>query len=236
MSNTYSQFKQFTVNQERCAMKVGTDGVVLGVLSDAYEPSYILDIGTGTGLVALMMAQRFSQAVVDAVEIVEEAAQQAEENASNSKFASRIHIYQSDINIYRASHRYDLIVSNPPYFCNSLLNPDEARATARHTQSLSYENLVDAAARLININGVFAVIVPSEAREQLRYLCELSYLHLISETYIRTTERKHPQRIVMQFVNGKAEKLVQHTLTLQDSTGKLTPEFELLTYDFYLDK
>lgn len=236
MSNTYFQFKKFTVNQERCAMKVGTDGVVLGVLASCAEPQRILDIGTGTGLVALMLAQRYAQATIDAVEIVDEAAQQANENAQQSPFAERVNIYKSDINTHETEHKYDMIVSNPPYFVNSLLNPDEARATARHTQSLTYENLVRAVAQLINTDGVFAVIIPSEAKEQMRYLCELSGLRLFSAIYIRTTERKQPKRVVLQFRFGATTDIEQRTLVLQNSDGSLSAEFQALTHDFYLDK
>ena len=237
MSNSYFQFKQFTIHQDRCAMKVGTDGVVVGVLANHPAPYRILDIGTGTGLIALMMAQRFPDALVDAVEIDEQAALQAIENAQSSPFVNRVNIYKSDINDYKCDDFYDLIISNPPYYENSLLNPDAARAVARHTLSLSFDDLSKSVARLINPeSGVFTVIIPADVREQMRYACELNHLYLISITEIRTVERKSPKRVVMQFSPHKSASSSHKILILQNGDGGLTSEFQSLVNSFYLDK
>src|SRR5574344_2567439 len=131
MSNSYFRFKQFSVFQERCAMKVGTDGVLLGAWAKVDAANRILDIGTGTGLVALMLAQR-STAMITAVEIDEEAAIQAEENFCQSPWANRFEVVNSDITSYETDALFDVIVSNPPYFVDSLQCPDGQRSLARH--------------------------------------------------------------------------------------------------------
>ena len=143
MSNSYFQFKQFTVFHDRCAMKVGTDGVLLGAWTRTGQGCSILDIGTGTGLIALILAQRIPDARITAVELDREAALQAAENVRNSPWAARIEVVEADIRQYatRVSHPFDIIVSNPPFFNSSLHSPSEARTQARHTDSLSYAEL-----------------------------------------------------------------------------------------------
>ena len=129
-------FKKFVIHQDHCAMKVGTDGVLLG--SWANGGKRILDIGTGTGLIALMMAQRYTDATIDAVEIDHDAALQAYENVSNTEFANRIKIVETAIQHHSAQDKYNAIVSNPPFFIDSLLNPNAQRSTARHACALKY--------------------------------------------------------------------------------------------------
>ena len=172
MPNDFFSFKQFTIHQDRCAMKVGTDGVLLGVLSpidagyvlssEKENSEYkILDIGTGTGLVAIMLAQRTEgKAKISAVEIDAEAALQARENASNTPW--QIDVYNKSIQdfAHECQEKFDLIVSNPPFFINSLKAPDKSRNTARHTDELSFKDLVDSAEKLLAENGRFTVIIP----------------------------------------------------------------------------
>ncbi|MEE0972800.1 MAG: methyltransferase, partial [Paludibacteraceae bacterium] len=159
MRNSFFRFKQFTVYQDRCAMKVGTDGVLLGVLADVSKATRILDIGTGTGLIALMLAQRQKDAHVDAIEIDEQAAQQAQENIAQSPFCY-IHVHTTALQAYNSTQPYDLIVSNPPYFVDSLKAPNAARNLARHTDSLSFADLLQGAERLLHNDGCFWVILP----------------------------------------------------------------------------
>ena len=237
MSNNYFRFKQFTVWQDKTAMKVGTDGVLLGVLAHcAKTPKRILDIGTGTGVVALIVAQRFAEAMVDAVEIDAAAAEQASANVANSPFAERINVVKSDICAYSANEKYDLIVCNPPYFVNSLLNPDPQRAQARHTLSLTFEALARAAARHLNPDGAFAVVVPTEALPAVAKCCDTVGLGLTAQTNIKTTPRKAAKRVVAHFSFGKSDGITEETLVIESAPMVYMPEFAQLIHDFYLDR
>ena len=177
------RFKQFFVNDDRCAMKVGTDGVLLGcwtpitVHRTPYTihptPFRVLDIGTGSGLIALMLAQRCPNAQIDAIDIDTSAIEQAKENFAQSPFSNQLAAYPSSLQTW-PDHPYDLVVSNPPYFQNSLKNPDEGRKQARHTDSLSYQELLSHSARLLNENGHLALILPAEAEEEALATFELN--------------------------------------------------------------
>ena len=159
-------FKSFTIHQDRCAMKVGTDGVLLGAW--AQGGSRILDIGTGTGIIAMMMAQRFPDADITAIDIDAEACKQAAENVRESVFKGRIIVKEEALQSYCRNHLeqqhplYDSIVSNPPFFVNSLRNPDARRTTARHTDSLSFAELFRSVSRLLSDDGMFSAIIPTD--------------------------------------------------------------------------
>lgn len=162
-------FKKFVIHQDRCAMKVGTDGVLLGAWANG--GSRILDIGTGTGLIALMMAQRFAKATIDAVEIDAEAATQARENVAATAYADRISIAETAIQLYPTHHKYDAIVSNPPFFIDSLINPNAQRTTARHACALKYCELFAAVKALLDSDGEFsAIYLRSVCKRSLRKL------------------------------------------------------------------
>ena len=157
------KFKQFEIHQDRCAMKVGTDGVLLG----AWAPGgkHILDVGSGTGLISLMMAQRFPEAQVLGIDMDGEACEEAAENVAASPFADRVEIECCRLQDYHSAESFDAIVSNPPFFLNSLKNPDSKRTMARHTDSLPFRDLFRGAKMLLSDDGVFSVIVPSEVLE-----------------------------------------------------------------------
>ena len=154
------KFKQFEIHQDRCAMKVGTDGVLLG----AWAPGgkRILDIGSGTGLISLMMAQRCQEAQVIGVDLDAEACDEARENVAASPFADRVSIACCRLQDYESAEKFDAIVSNPPFFLNSLKNPDSKRSMARHADSLPFRDLFLGVKRLLSEEGVFSAIVPSE--------------------------------------------------------------------------
>ena len=237
MSNNYFRFKQFTVWQEKTAMKVGTDGVLLGVLAHcASTPKRVLDIGTGTGLVALIVAQRFTEALVDAVEIDAQASVQATENVAASPFADRINVINTDICAFRPPTKYDLIVCNPPYFVNSLLNPDPQRAQARHTIALTFSQLACSAAKLLNPIGEFAVVLPADMLGEFVKCCLSEDLHMVSQVSIKTTPRKPSKRVVAHFSFDKNKKTEVETLVIESSPMVYTPEFDNLIHDFYLDR
>ena len=169
MANDYFQFKQFTIHQQRCAMKVGTDGTLLGAWAQVpIKSARILDIGTGTGLIALMMAQRFPEATVLGIDIDGEAVNQAQENVVLSPFASRVEIRLQNVLDFEYKEGFDAIVSNPPYFVDALTCPDQQRTIARHTISLTYEGLMKSAYRLLKPDGMFSLVIPSECRDSIR--------------------------------------------------------------------
>ncbi len=228
-------------------MKVGTDGVLLGCIAEAGDAAdahiNILDIGTGTGLVAIMMAQRYENAMVTAVEIDPDAAAQAAENCEASPFAGRIKVERDDIKEFKPSdgETFDLIVSNPPYFTESLQCPDGRRNMARHAVGLTYADLMTAAVRHLSPRGRIAIIIPYDSAAPLTEAAEKAGLALTRQTIIYSNRRKPPRRAVCQFAwEGEATKdgpiLEKNELTLLNLDGSNTTEYQEIAKDFYLDK
>lgn len=235
MSNNSFTFQKFTIHQDRCAMKVGTDGVLLGAW--AHGGKRILDIGTGTGLVAIMMAQRFADAHVTAVEIDHNAALQACYNAKCSPFASRIGIVETSIQNFEVygTQLFDSIVSNPPFFTDSLKNPDSQRATARHADTLTYRDLFTAVKRLLVEDGEFSAIIPSNCLTSFIAEAYLAHLVPIRQLAIRTTPRKQPKRILVSFGHTSSESnATNKEQCLMNPDGSRSDWYINLTSDFYL--
>lgn len=235
MSNNSFTFQKFTIHQDRCAMKVGTDGVLLGAW--AHGGKRILDIGTGTGLVAIMMAQRFADAHVTAVEIDHNAALQACNNANCSPFASRIGIVETSIQNFEVygTQLFDSIVSNPPFFTDSLKNPDSQRATARHADTLPYRDLFTAVKRLLAEDGEFSAIIPSNCLTSFIAEAYLAHLVPIRRLAIRTTPRKQPKRLLVSFGHTSSESnATNEELCLMNPDGSRSDWYINLTSDFYL--
>ena len=236
MSNSYFRFQQFTVHQDRCAMKVGTDGTLLGAW--ARGGRRILDIGTGTGLIALMMAQRFPQAVVTAVDIDEDAVGQASENVAASPFAGRIAVEQADIRTMErpdGDGGYDVIVVNPPYFNKSLKSPDSQRTTARHTDTLTYRQLMEATMRLLADGGELSVVIPTDCKAQLESEALLAGLSKVRECGVRTVPRKPPYRYLLTFARHPAALQVEEGV-VETASGERSAWYRELTQAFYLEK
>lgn len=198
------RFKQFTVEDDRCAMKVGTDGVLLGAWAEISAcESRVLDVGAGCGLVSLMLAQRFPQASITALELDAAAAEQAGENVAASPFVSQIEVVQGDYCRQDFAQPFDVIVSNPPFFEEDLLPPDAERASARHTAAgLTFAMLVGRSAELLRGGGSLQVIVPKTAQNRFHALCNLNELVLVRATDVRTVGRKEPKRVLLHFVKG----------------------------------
>ena len=245
------QFKQFFVRHDRCAMKVGTDGVLLGCWSgyDAaaagsptiphrYHYARCLDIGTGSGLIALMLAQRFPDALIDAIDIDKAAVEQAAENFAASPWSDRLHAYCAKLQEWSIvnSQLYSLIVSNPPYFQNSLKNPDKGRQTARHTDTLSFSELIHHSTRLLSENGILALILPAEAESEVCELAQAEGLSLTRITRVYSKESKPARRILLAFGKSKSRNTapVEDTLVLEDEKGGRSAAYRELTKDFYL--
>ena len=240
MSNPYFQFKQFTIRHDRCAMKVGTDGVLLGAwsMNGTHAPSSpslkVLDIGTGTGLIALMLAQRFPHATIEGIDIDDEAIAQAKENVQESAFAKQINISKNDFtNITQYSNKYNLIVSNPPFYKENTLGRNAARNKARHTSSLSFETLISNASKLLENNGVFCVIIPHSHATEFISLCIENHLYLQRRMDVQSVATKDFNRSMLEFTTSM--KNTEHqTLLLYDSEHNRTPEYTRLTTEFYL--
>lgn len=189
------QFKQFAIEQELCAMKVGTDGVLLGAWAQGGQR--VLDVGTGTGIIALMMAQRYPEAQVMAIDIDEGAVRQAQQNVSQSPFSSRVSVLQQAVQEHQGE--YESIVSNPPFFIDSLQAPDEQRNMARHTSTLSYGELMKAACRLLADDGEFSVVVPFDYRRRMEDEAVFVGFFPSRVCGVKTTERKPAKRYLLAF-------------------------------------
>ena len=235
MANGYFQFKQFTVHQQHCAMKVGTDGTLLGAWALASEsPCRILDIGTGTGLIALMMAQRYPQAKVTAIDIDDGAVRQAKENVSASPFADRINVIKADVLTFEEEEKYDSIVCNPPFFEDSLTCPDPQRTEARHTVSLGYRQLMEVAFRLLKDDGRFSLIIPSDCRERLESEAHLRGFFLSRVCSIQTTPKKAPKRYMIELSKQPVNEVDTTNGILESSPQVRSDWYRELTQEFYI--
>ena len=199
MPNPYFAFKQFTIRHDRCAMKVGTDGVLLGAWTDIRHAHRILDIGTGTGLIALMLAQRCPEASITAIDIDSEAVNQALENIQNSPWKERVEAYLQDIRTYQPQTLFDTIVSNPPYFINSLKCPDNQRNTARHTDTLDMHALLYQASQLLTPDGHFSIVLPAEQTNELVEVAGRVGLYPSRHTAVITRPGLAPKRSLKRF-------------------------------------
>lgn len=228
------RFKQFSVRNDKSAMKVGTDGVLLGAWADVDNASSVLDIGTGTGLIALMIAQR-SIADITAIEIDEDAASEAKQNFAESPWLERLHVEKIDFNEYAATckDKFDLIISNPPYFIDSLKCPDDKRGKARHTDSLSYDNLIQGAAKLLSDNGRICLITPSDVENIIISIATTNELIIIKKTTVYPTQKSAAKRILWQFSKVYSE-CVEDSLYIEIDRHVYTKDYINLTRDFYL--
>lgn len=227
------RFKQFSLYQERCAMKVGTDGVLLGAWAGLDGRQRILDIGTGTGLIALIAAQRCAEARLTAIEIDAEAAAQAADNVALSKWNDRIEVIRADVREFSPQDRFDAIFCNPPFFSNSLHSPDSARNLARHSDTLSFRELTDCASRLLTDDGELHVIIPAEAASDFFGAAATSGLQPHRVTYFRTNSRKPPKRVLMTFGRHCTDS-VTDSLYLYGDDGTETAEYKSLVQNLYL--
>ena len=242
MGNDFFRFKQFTVMQGGAAMKVGVDSVLLGAWACVDHAARILDIGAGTGLLALMMAQRYPDAVIDAVEIDSAASQQAIENVTNSPWSDRIRVICDDFINY-ADHcllRYDLIISNPPYFTASLKPVNAKRNIARHNDSLPHRFLLAGSSKLLTPNGVLAIVLPPDEALNIFDEAAAHGLFFKRSLDVQSLPSKPVYRMLVEFSKTSShscEDGVGERLCIEkaDRSG-LTDEYKQLTKEFYLDK
>lgn len=238
MSNSIFQFKQFNVHQDINQMKVGTDGILLGAWVNCEAKKSILDIGTGTGLLALMVAQKNSKCAVDGVEIDEGACEEAIQNIKESSFGDRINIHKGSIQDYAkdADKKYDLIVCNPPFFTGGTLSNNMGRQAVRHTTKLSHTDLLRSVASMLQPNGHFALIVPF--LEGLRFveMAESYKLHLKHKTKVRSKASSKIERLLLSFCNCDTDAMVEDEIIIYNEDGGNTAAYKQLTKDFYLNE
>jgi tRNA1Val (adenine37-N6)-methyltransferase len=227
------RFRHFEVRQESSAMKVGTDAMVLGALVQSENPSTILDIGTGTGVLALMMAQKFSKAQILAIEIEPSAADEAKINVANSPWSERINVFQSDLKDWVEEQKFELIISNPPFYTDGLLNPNPHRAQARHVFSLPFDLLFSKVANLLQIDGAFWMIAPYADIEMI--FAEAQKVNLWPTKHIEIFGKRDGTaiRAILSFSLDKEKSVEIDQLTIRELDGAYTAEYIAWTIDFH---
>lgn len=235
MADSAFRFKQFTVKHDRCAMKVGTDGVLLGAWASVKGCDNLLDVGTGSGLVAMMLAQRNSSAAITAIDIDEDAFIQAGENFALSPFSNRLNVVHAPFQefVCKVPEQYDLIVSNPPFFANSILPPDAGRADARHSVSLTLEELIRGAYCGLMREGRLAMIIPFDRLTEVEQLSESAGFVMRRLTRVVPVSGKPAKRVLVELSKGQGI-LEESELLIEQSRHHYSPEFVRLVRDFYL--
>ena len=234
-------FKQFQVNQDRCAMKIGTDGVLLGAWTPLINnPFNVLDIGAGTGILSLMLAQRSNAApnnvgIIDAIEIDEDAYEQCVENFEASPWGDKLFCFHAGLDEFvdEPEDEYDLIISNPPFYTDDYKTDNTSRDLARFEDALPFEELIEAAAILLSDNGIFSVIIPFKEEERFVSLCKELDLFPLKITRVKGTPTSEIKRSLLAFCRMEQTPLIDE-LVIEISRHNYTPEYIELTKEFYL--
>ena len=236
MSKKAFQFKEFTVEQDRCAMKIGTDGVLLGAWVDIPEDvNSILDIGTGTGIIALQLAQRSQAEVIDALEIEAGAFEQAVGNFENSEWADRLYCYHASLQEFVGAmdEKYDLIISNPPYYNDTFKDLNKKRALARHTEELSFKELLSGISQILNLEGTAAFIIPYKEEEHFISLAKNIKLFPSKISRYSGNLNSELKRSLIQLKHQETP-LIQEEFFLEHSRHEYSDHYKNLVKDFYL--
>ncbi len=229
-------FKQFAIFQDRCSMKIGTDGVLLGAWADVSNAKTALDIGTGSGVIAIMIAQRTSSATIHAVEIDTEACTQAQENMLNAPWAARLTAFNTSIQDFASTHHhaYDLIISNPPFFTGGTFSNNQNRNSVRHTIKLPHGDLLSAVRTLLSEEGKFCVILPFIEGLRFQELAQSYNLYCTKITEVRPKADKPIERLLLQFERQEHPILKNELIIQYDGINEWTEAYVALTGDFYL--
>ena len=230
-------FKQFAIEQDRCAMKIGTDGVLLGAWAPIdNHPFSILDIGTGTGIIALMLAQRSAAQQIDALEIDEAAYEQATDNFENSPWNDRLFCFHAGLDefIEEPEDEYDLIVSNPPFYSEDYKTENESRDLARFQDAMPFEQLLEAADLLLSEHGIFTVIIPFKEEENFIAFANEFELYPLKITRVKGTPTTEIKRSLLAFSRNETTDLPIDELVIETARHVYTQEYIGLTKDFYL--
>lgn len=238
MANTYFQFKQFTIHHDRCAMKVTTDSCLFGawaareVQSLQLQNLQLLDVGAGSGLLSLMMAQK-NVVIIDAIEIDKEAAHQAEENVGASPWKEHITIITEDVLRWRPTKKYDVIISNPPFYEADLKSDRFTKNVAHHNAGLLLNELLQFIKKHLTTDGVFFLLLPFKRGKDVEELLAVYELHLHKKVTVKQTTEHAPFRLMLQGSNTKAETVVVE-LSIKDNHQQYTQEFTSILKDYYL--
>ena len=238
MSKNEFRFKEFTVSQENCAMKVGTDGVLLGAWVEiSEEVDSIFDIGAGSGLIALQMAQRSEASTIDAIEIEPKAFEQAVENFENSPWGDRLYCYHASLQEFadEMDEQYDLIISNPPYYNDTFKHLKQDRALARHTHELSFQQLLMATSKLLSSNGSCAFIIPFKEESDFLVKAAAEHLYPSRITQVRGNTKASLKRSLIQMTKSQSNQLHVDELVIELDRHVYTKQYMELVNKFYLN-
>ena len=228
------RFQQFTVEDSHSSLRIGTDAMLLGSWANPRNAKTILDIGTGCGVLALMMAQN-ADASIDAIEIDEPSVVEAQLNFSQSPWPDRLKAIHSSLQEFsnHTSHKYDFIISNPPYFSHALKSPLARKNQARHDEKLSLTELVQHTSRLLADHGLFSVILPADQKLNFMQVCYNTGLFISRSMMVHPKPNTFPKRVLMEFSKIKGDGHIESALTIQDDQGKFTAEYLALTGCFH---
>lgn len=234
--NNYFQFKQFKILQEKSAMKVNTDGVLLGAWVNVEFAQSVVDVGTGTGVIALMLAQR-SSAAITAIEIEKNAAQEADLNIQNSKWSNRISVHPVSFQEFAKTTKnaFDLVVSNPPFFSNGVKNQCQNKSLARHNDSLPFSSFIEGSVQILTPKGKLAVILPANQSRQFTEIANANGLYLNRLTEIKPSPLKEANRYLMEFSGNQTTTIKDELTIYSDNGADYTEQYKNLTQDFYLN-
>ncbi len=237
MSNSFFNFKHFNIHQNKCAMKVCTDACLFGAWvaekNKNITVQHAMDIGTGTGLLAMMLAQKNITVKIDAIEIDEDASMQAKENIMASLYANRINIIHGDIQHYKSLQKYDLVISNPPFFSNALKSKNEKRNTALHTGKLDFNSLLSSAKKNISSNGHLYILLNSENTQPFLLAAATFNFYTQQLITIKQTPSHKPFRSMLHLATCSSP-VITGEITIKDECGEYTPGFTNFLKDYYL--
>ena len=226
-------FKQFKLNQEFAAMKIGADGILLGAWANCQDYKHIIDVGTGTGVIALMLAQKNINAKIDAVEIDHNAIKDAKRNFETSPWKKRLTLIHENFSKWNNKRKYDLIISNPPFFKNSLKPNDYSRAIAKHVESLNSKSLSKFASNQLSSNGKLCLIAPFDQLNETKIHFLENHFHFSKVCLVKPKPYKEPHRVLLEFKREKTEPSV-HTIVIEnDNRHEYSDDYKKLTREFY---
>lgn len=228
-------FKTFSVIQQKNAMKVNTDSVILGAYTTFVIPKMALDIGTGTGLLALMLAHKYPNLIIDAIEIEKESLQEAQLNFTRSPWGKRINSFNKPLQQFVPNNKYDIIITNPPYFINSSKNPNQQKSKARHTDYLSFQEIIDFSKKHLTANGILSLILPKTEGDIFEGLAIKNSLFLSRKLNISPLPNKSVNRVVLVFSLQKVLNPVIENMLVYQEVNKYSQQHFELTKEFYLD-
>ncbi len=232
--STQFQFKHFAIKQNLCAMKVGTDGVLLGAWTDTPNGN-VLDIGCGSGLISLMIAQRNANTVIDAIDIDKNAFLQTTENINHSAWKDRITPHLTSLQNFKSNKKYQLISSNPPFFVNATKSANNSKNIARHTDQLSFNDLLYHVSKLLEHDGIFSVVLPITEEVEFCEIASTYQLFLSRICYVKPNLDKEPKRILMEFSLINTPLNTEYLTIETNQRHVYTPTYQNLTKEFYLE-